>query len=315
MNSNSSNLDRILPPSIEGSSAVDSNEGRTAFDALAGEMRAIPEENVVRATTDSRAVVIHSLATVPTLRTVLADASSELRRWDPSTIDRFVQCAHALSHAQTRFLAGQAQNTQLFNDTLTESQRVLNVAIGDLVSMGNRGIVDRDRVERIKAAGTAREVLPERLRACAQLVREARAVAPDRVVVSERELAYIEQIADRMQAALVSRSKSMTESQRNRRDRDRIFTLFYRTYQQIRRAVDYVRFFEGDADEVFPSIFLRGRKKDEGEGDSDEQIEDGAEENKPTDRKPGEDPPVEPRSLERKTGEGEERGVPQNDPF
>lgn len=289
--------DRILP--LQSGDSTEGNEEREAFEALLPEARAIADDEIIRATTNTRTAVIRALATLSVLRTTLADASRVLPLWKPTTLDRFEQCAKALSHAQVRYLSGQSQNTNEFNEVAAECQRVLTLTLTDLAALANRNFVDAARVERIKDAGTSRDLLADRLRAAAELVREARAAVGDRAMVSERELAYIDSVADRMQSALVLRSKSASDALSNLRDRDRMFTLFHREYQHIRRTMDYVRFFEGDSDTLFPSIFTRGRRKDERE--TENEGEEEREDDKPIENTPG----------ERASG----GGVPQDDPF
>lgn len=46
--------------------------------------------------------------------------------------------------------------------------------------------------------------------------------------------------------------------------RRRAYTLFVQTYEEVRRAVTYVRWEEGDVDQIIPSLFAgRARKRDE----------------------------------------------------
>lgn len=41
----------------------------------------------------------------------------------------------------------------------------------------------------------------------------------------------------------------------------RVFTLFFRTYDEVRRAVCYLRWNEGDANRIAPSLYVRRRKR------------------------------------------------------
>jgi hypothetical protein len=44
-------------------------------------------------------------------------------------------------------------------------------------------------------------------------------------------------------------------------ERGQSFTLFAKAYDQVRRAVSYLRWHEGDADEIAPSLFAGRRKR------------------------------------------------------
>jgi hypothetical protein len=84
-----------------------------------------------------------------------------------------------------------------------------------------------------------------------------------------------------------------------------MFSLFRREYLAIRRVADYVRFYEGDSDAVFPSIFLRGKGRSKGEKrDEPSEPEDPRDEE--IRRNPAPAPAPSPRSND---------DLPQEDPF
>jgi hypothetical protein len=61
--------------------------------------------------------------------------------------------------------------------------------------------------------------------------------------------------------------------------RERAFTLFYRAYDELRRAVTFLRWHDGDIEQLVPTLFLRSGKR-KGEAASD---------GKPADSKRGAD--------------------------
>lgn len=115
-----------------------------------------------------------------------------------------------------------------------------------------------------------------------------------RALTTLEEQQELEQLAVKLRDALGARVGEVSSSNKALAIRERIFTRFYREYAQLRRVVEYLRFDEGDADEVLPSIFVRSGRKNKG----DEVIE------------PIEDKPVEDKPASPVIG-----GVPQDDPF
>ena len=83
-----------------------------------------------------------------------------------------------------------------------------------------------------------------------------------------------------------------------------MFTLFARRYDQLRRAATYLRWEEGDADSVVPSIFAKAKRP---RGEAEAKPAD----NKPSEEKPADNKPAPMPVLDTDSS----RPVPQDSPY
>ena len=88
------------------------------------------------------------------------------------------------------------------------------------------------------------------------------ALEPHTPVVVE-DLDHAERVCDRMGSALAGRhSRAAREA---RETRTRALSLLVREYEELRRMISFVRWFDGDADRIVPSLYVgrggRGKKK------------------------------------------------------
>ncbi len=286
---------------------------RDAFEHTLTEANALADDQVVRATTDIGDAVVSSLAVVSTVRELVSAEHAQLPLFDLGTFDRFERYANALTFAQARYL--RTRNTTAKPAELAalvaEGQHALGIAITDLGGYVARGLVKAATVESLKDANGSPTSLGIALTSVADLFSELRATLGDRVIMSEDEQKHVSALALRLRNALVDNVGVTADAAVALAMRDRMFTLFRREYLAIRRAVDYVRFYEGDSNEVFPSIFLRSKgraKSDEDNGEAGEP-ERREEVKRETDNRSEADKRDEARP------DVSDDGLPQEDPF
>jgi hypothetical protein len=101
------------------------------------------------------------------------------------------------------------------------------------------------------------------LLALCHLLRRVIPNARGRANTIEAELTSAEQLAGRFHAALAHRKAPLAELKRVTEIRDRAFSLFVEAYGQVRRAVQYLRWEQGDADRIMPSLYRRRQSRRE----------------------------------------------------
>jgi enoyl-CoA hydratase/carnithine racemase len=82
-----------------------------------------------------------------------------------------------------------------------------------------------------------------------------------RTALSASDLDEIETAANTLAARLAERSPESGLAARASELRTRAFTRFVDVYDQARRAMEYLRWDEGDANEIVPSLFVRRRRR------------------------------------------------------
>lgn len=94
---------------------------------------------------------------------------------------------------------------------------------------------------------------------------EIEAVTP----VTSLELDQAEALANALATTLGENEQAIASSAAAE-ERRRAFTHFVRTYEEVRRAIAYLRFDEGDADDIAPSLYAgRARRREVEEAETD----------------------------------------------
>jgi hypothetical protein len=148
------------------------------------------------------------------------------------------------------------------------------------------------------------------------------------VILTADEIARAAKLSREVVDSLVQRSNAESAPSEFRSDRQRAAMVFFDAWEEIRRAVHWLRWYEGDATTLAPSLFTAAdrRARDDGSDGTDGEDEgtggvgggagggaggDGA-------RKPVE--PVDPMPADKREelargGEAGTKRVPQDDPF
>jgi hypothetical protein len=78
--------------------------------------------------------------------------------------------------------------------------------------------------------------------------------------VTPDEIVHARQMAEEFGRAYSKRDQARSGTSKTGRDRERTFTLFFRTYERVRQMLSYVRWDEDDVDQIAPSLFA-GRRR------------------------------------------------------
>ncbi|AKF09882.1 hypothetical protein DB32_007031 [Sandaracinus amylolyticus] len=156
---------------------------------------------------------------------------------------------------------------ELHRQVLEEHQLIA----GDLDALANRKIIDRSRIDAGRSILGYRTTVDSTF-VLLSLTRSLWMTIQGRTLLTEADLERIEAKAQAMLDRLNQREQRATRMP-TRELRDRALTLLVRTYDEIRRMLTFVRWAQGDADEIAPSLYARrGRKH--GGTDTDPPDED-----------------------------------------
>jgi hypothetical protein len=92
------------------------------------------------------------------------------------------------------------------------------------------------------------------LLALVAMFREKWRVLDGKTLLPASELKHAQLLADRLISAVGDREQTPTQIDAADR-RQRAFSLFVKAYDQARRAIQYVRWEQGDADSIAPSLY------------------------------------------------------------
>ena len=165
--------------------------------------------------------------------------------------------ALAAQYTQTTLLAADTppeRFAELVADATALRQRLLN----DATALAQRGLIGDGPLQALKGPIGFRNIASD-LGTLSILLRAASVRIAGKTCVTDAELDQAEVYSDEVIADVGERAIAPAVIAEVALERQKAFTLFLTTYDQVRRAVSYIRWNEDDVDTIAPSLFS-GRK-------------------------------------------------------
>jgi hypothetical protein len=124
----------------------------------------------------------------------------------------------------------------------------------DAVALVNRGLLNGDRLIEFKTAVGYKNLAFD-LMGLAALLRGSWDQIVGKSALQLAELDRAELLGEQLVTAIGTREQAPAVASEVAQQRQRVFTLFLRSYDQVRRAVSYLRWNEDDVDDICPSLY------------------------------------------------------------
>ncbi len=227
-----------------------------AYLRFAADRAALPDAELRRPNLDALSAAHTVLSAWPRLRPLRAQWLAKLPESDVRCLDELCDRAYAMVHAfmQTSHLPRRApddlaamyEEARLFRAKLVELGRVL-VAFRILPAETFAGL----------GAAVGHRNLAMELAMLAQLYRAHWARIEGRAPIEFAQVEACERLAHLLMVASIERGAAAASLARAQalRERQRAFTHFVQAFDEVRRALQYLRWREGDADALLPTIY------------------------------------------------------------
>lgn len=243
-------------------------EAAKAFIEVEPQLAAMSADDLTPITTDIPRAVAIAVGAVPHIAK-LRDDAAKLPGFDITNIDRLG--VYALAAWYTHLLGMPEATESALAGLLDEGRPLRETMLLAAELMAHLGYFNKKAVEDIRA-GQGNLDTANDLVALAALFTSGWALVENKSPV---EWAHVERAAilgPQILIALGARNQpgaKVSDGTTPPERRVRAYTLFTRAYDQCRRAVTYLRWDQGDADEIAPSLFAnRGPRKTTSEADA-----------------------------------------------
>lgn len=252
---------------------------RKSYELIEAELLAVPESDLRHPNVDAPSAVLTVIGALPTLLTLRPLIERELPRFPLDTLDKLEAYAKGFGHAHALYLASRAPSTTVAGLAAQAEQTSaqLEEAARPLAA---RGLLDAGQCARLTVRAPGRRSYKTavfRLIGFVELFREGAARVTGKTLVTDADLADAERLAAALGDAIGLREHGDPEegaSSDSALNRRRAYTLFWNAYDQVRRAVLYLRWDTQDADRFAPSLYA-GRSSARAPIDDDAPASDG----------------------------------------
>ncbi|MBK9260028.1 MAG: hypothetical protein IPM54_09355 [Polyangiaceae bacterium] len=240
-------------------------DARAAYLQIENEFALVAEADFVTINVDIPQAVSLALGALEGLAPLRAAIVEQLPKHSIATFDKLGTYALAAWYSHLLFLNETAPKNTV--KELTEEAAPLRAnLLRDAEAAAGRGLVPSKTVEEIRS-GQGNIDTANDLVALSALFSDNWKTLQGKTAATEKEVARAGELGALLLSALGAREQVGTVTLPSTERRVRAFTLFMRAYNETRRAVHYLRWHEGDADDLAPSLYKgrggRGAKAEE----------------------------------------------------
>jgi len=123
-----------------------------------------------------------------------------------------------------------------------------------------RGLIPAMRLSKLKGPNGSRNTACDLL-TLAALLRDSWPNIANRTATRMTDLERAEILGDGLISAIALRDQSTAKAVESADQRQRAYTLFVSAYDELRRAVVFLRWYEGDADVIAPSLYAKRKAR------------------------------------------------------
>ena len=225
---------------------------KNALADLRPVLDAIPSERLETIRVDLEVALVLALGVAPKAKVFQEEARTLLGESFATPFDRLVPAARACgaAHAQHLVSLNGAEVADMVA-TLGDKRTVLLLEATSLV---NKKRMPGSLLGEL-AGGTGHRAMAFDVLQLTSAFRKEWAAVEAHTPVTQLELDQAEALANAVMTTLGENGQADSGSSPTAELRRRAYTHFVQTYSEVRRAITYLRWEEGDADEIAPSLF------------------------------------------------------------
>jgi hypothetical protein len=224
------------------------------YTKLLAEAQALPADDVQKVNLDAENAVTTALAVVPVLQRFRENIVTNLKDFNSERFDHLEDYPKAFSVSNSRYLAA-TNPPDALPDEYEAGQKLRELLHADVTNLIARGLIHSNALKDYTGLVGFRNVGME-LQLLALILKDHWQSVQGRCGTDLAELENALKLAQRLQRGAGEREFNPAIVAEYADIRNRLFTLFIRAYDDARRAIAYLRWEEGDADEIAPSLHI-----------------------------------------------------------
>lgn len=229
-----------------------------AYKRIEGELLALPSERIETVNLDIPAAAAVAIGKIPRLATLKGLLEEKLQDFDATALDRLEDYTYGMIYAHSMYQCEMRAPEDL-QQLLASGIRRREVLYSDAKALALRGLIPEESLQDYDGLIGYINVANDLQMLCTALGSRWTSIA-GRCATTREELDFASRMAGRIIRLVGERNQSAAKVQEASDKRARAYTLFFECFDEIRRAVVYVRWYEGDADAYAPSLHTTSHK-------------------------------------------------------
>ncbi len=222
------------------------------FERVRPEMMALKPEELLSISLDISPAVATVLGVLPEVRALREQIVKELPTFDIGRFDAVEDYALALSFAHAKFLSA-TQAPDDLEALSAESLKVRERLLAEVNALVQHGIVGEAQISQLKGANGYKNVATD-LMVLTNVIQSVWPQVQGKLLTTSQDLEGALRVATRLLRVVGLREQGPAQVAQATDERLRAYTLLMVAYDDVRRAVGYLRSQQGDADDIAPGL-------------------------------------------------------------
>lgn len=222
------------------------------FERVKPEMMGLKPEELLAISLDISQAVATVLGVLPEVRGLREQIVKELPTFDVERFDKVEDYALALSFAHAKFLSA-TQAPDDLEALSAESWKVRERLLAEVKALVQHGIVGEAQLGQLKGANGYKNVATD-LMVLTNVIQSVWPQIQGKILTTSQDLEAALRVATRLLRVVGLREQGPAQVAQATDERLRAYTLLMLAYDDVRRAVGYLRSQQGDADDIAPGL-------------------------------------------------------------
>jgi hypothetical protein len=231
---------------------------REVLELVRPEMAKLEADHLLQITVDPVTAATIARGALPRLLE-LRGQLAELPGFDIQNLDKLQLYARAMAQANAVYLGASAP-PQHFQKLVAEATAMREQLVSDASALAKRGYLDGAKLDQLKGSVGYRNVASDLLTVVNMITSNWTNIAgKTALTIEELDRAYF--LGDQLIDDIGTRALAPAAVKKATLDRQQIYTVLVNAWEEVRRAVTFVRWDFRDADVIAPSFFSGKRHK------------------------------------------------------
>jgi hypothetical protein len=235
---------------------------RAAYERRLAEIQAVPDSELPRVALDVHAAVATVLGALPAIL-ALRESMARLPSLKAALVDGLADYAWAASEANARYEHAAAPSEDL-GPLLEEATKARETFRLDAVSLAHRGFIEQERLTAFKGLTGYKNVAFD-LMDWAFVLRECWSRIEGKSGLSAEEVDAAAKLGEHLLTQASLREQQPERIAEAAHVRQQAILLLAQAYDEVRRAITYLRWQEDDVESIAPSLFLKNGRRPKGD--------------------------------------------------